>query len=49
MNNIENQEVVWKPYPKYPFIEANQFGQVRIRDRYVGGEVEVDDFVRGTF
>lgn len=35
MTNTENQNVIWKKYPKYPFIEANQFGEVRIRDRVV--------------
>ena len=32
-NNKEN--VVWKTYPEYPFIEANQFGEIRITDRVV--------------
>ena len=35
MTNTKEQEVVWKQYPKYSFIEANQFGEVRIRDRYI--------------
>ena len=30
---VEKEAVVWRQYPEYPFIEANQFGQVRIRDR----------------
>lgn len=28
-----SEEEVWKPYPDYPFIEANQFGEVRTIDR----------------
>lgn len=27
------QDVVWKTYPDYPFIQANQFGEVRMVDR----------------
>lgn len=34
MTNI-NQNTVWKPYPECPLIEADQFGDVRIKDRYV--------------
>lgn len=29
------KDAVWKSYQDYPFIEANQYGQVRTRDRYV--------------
>lgn len=34
MTNTE-QKAVWKPYPDYPFIEANQFGEIRTKDRVV--------------
>lgn len=34
MTNIGEKEV-WRTYPEYPFIEANQFGQVRTKDRVV--------------
>lgn len=27
------EQAIWKSYPDYPFIEANQFGEVRIKDR----------------
>jgi hypothetical protein len=33
MKNTE--QAVWKPYPEYQFIEANQFGEIRTVDRYV--------------
>ena len=33
-DEVKEQEV-WKQYPKYSFIEVNQFGEVRTRDRYV--------------
>lgn len=34
MNNIKEQPI-WKPYPDYPFIEANQFGEIRTKDRVI--------------
>lgn len=43
--NIENmidtareQAVVWKTYPDYPFIKANQLGEVKTVDRTVVGK-----------
>lgn len=33
MTNAEKE--VWKIYPEYPFVEANQYGEVRTRDRIV--------------
>lgn len=35
MTNIKNQTIIWKPYPEYPFVEANQFGEIRAKDRYI--------------
>ena len=32
---MSNEEEVWKVYPDYPFIEANQFGKIRMKDHYV--------------
>lgn len=46
MINTE-KEVVWKPYPEYPFIEANQFGQIRTKDRYVMCKNGRKQFVKG--
>lgn len=31
----KDEDVVWKTYPDYPFIEANQFGEIRTIDRVV--------------
>lgn len=31
----KKQQTVWKTYPDYPFIEVNQFGIVRTKDRIV--------------
>ena len=38
MKNIEEQAVIWKIYPGYPFIEVNQFGEIRAKDRIVKGK-----------
>ena len=35
MNNEAREPEVWKQYPKYPFIEASNLGNVRTKDRYV--------------
>lgn len=35
MINEEKEQTIWKSYPEYPFIEANQFGEIRMKDRYV--------------
>ena len=34
MTNTKEQTVVWKQYPNCPFIEANQFGEIRTVDHY---------------
>lgn len=35
MVDKDKEQVIWKTYPDYPFIEVNQFGEVRTKDRYV--------------
>ena len=35
MVDKEKDQEVWKTYPDYLFIEVNQFGEVRTKDRYV--------------
>ena len=35
MVETEKQVVIWKTYPECPFIEANQFGEIRTKDRYI--------------
>lgn len=32
---LNTDKPIWLPYPEYPFIEANQFGEVRTKDRVV--------------
>lgn len=34
MTNTKEQ-TVWKTYPEYPFIQANQFGEIRTIDRTI--------------
>lgn len=47
MTNKEKDQVVWRPYPDYPFIEANQFGEIRTKDRYISCKNGVKRFVKG--
>ena len=35
MLDKEMEEAIWKTYPEFPFIEANQFGEIRRVDRIV--------------
>ena len=46
MKNTE-QQAVWKPYPDYPFVEANQFGEIRTKDRVVTRGDGRKQFVKG--
>lgn len=32
---VEKEAVIWKPYPDYPFIEANRYGEIRATDRVI--------------
>lgn len=45
MMNKEN--IVWKSYPDYPFIQANQFGEIRTVDRTITDKNGVKRFVKG--
>ena len=45
MRNKEN--IVWKSYPDYPFIQANQFGEIRTVDRTITDRNGVKHFVKG--
>lgn len=47
MTNKENQNAVWKTYPEFPFIQANQFGEVRTVDRTVTRSNGRKRFVKG--
>ena len=35
---IRKQDVIWKTYPDYPFLQVNQFGEVRSKDKEVVGK-----------
>ena len=44
---VNTEKEIWKPYPEHPFIEANQFGQIRTKNRYVMCKNGVKQFVKG--
>ena len=46
MVNTEQQEI-WKPYPKYPWIEASNLGRVRTIDRVITRINGRKQFVKG--
>ena len=37
-NTARDQIITWKTYQRYPFIEVNQFGEIRMKDRCVSGK-----------
>lgn len=43
----EKEQVTWKTYPEFPFIEANQFGEIRTKDRTVTRINGRKQFVKG--
>lgn len=47
MLDKEKEKAVWKTYPEFPFIEANQFGEVRTTDRLVTCKNGRKMFVKG--
>lgn len=47
MTDTGKQQTVWKTYPDYPFIEVNQFGVVRTKDRIVTYKNGVKHFYKG--
>lgn len=42
-----DKEEVWKTCPEYPFIQANQFGEIRTKDRVVERKDGRKQFVKG--
>lgn len=47
MGNVTDKGVVWRTYPDYPFIEVNQFGEIRTKDRYVSGRNGSKRLIKG--
>lgn len=41
------EQAVWKPYPEYPFLQANQFGEIRTVDRVITRSDGRKQFVKG--
>lgn len=35
MTNTKEQDVIWRSYPDYPFVQANEFGEIRTIDHYI--------------
>ena len=46
MTDTKEQEI-WKPYPEFPFVEANQFGKIRTKDRWVTVKGQSKRLVKG--
>lgn len=47
MINEEREQTIWKTYPEFPFIEANQFGEIRTKDRIVTYKNGAKHFYKG--
>lgn len=47
MLDKNEEETVWRTYPEYPFIQANQFGEIRTIDRTITDENGRKRFVKG--
>lgn len=47
MTRITDEEVVWRTYPGYDFVEVNQFGEIRTKDRTVMRNNGVKQFIKG--
>lgn len=43
----EEEEEIWRTYPDYPFVEANQFGEIRTKDRTVTDKNGVKYHIKG--
>lgn len=43
----KRKKAVWKTYPDYPFIQANQFGEIRTIDRYVKAKGQGKRLIKG--
>lgn len=47
MSNTKKKDVIWKTYPGIDFLQANQFGEIRIVDHYVTRKNGRRCFVKG--
>lgn len=47
MNYTEENQAIWKTCPEFPFIEANQFGEIRTKDHWVAYNDGRKRFVKG--
>ena len=46
-DTVREQDIIWKTYPEFDFIEANQFGEVRTKDRHVTRGDGRKQFIKG--
>ncbi|AIS73874.1 HNH endonuclease [Lactobacillus phage Ldl1] len=44
---INTEKTIWKTYPEFPFVEVNQFGEVRTKDHYVRGKNGSKRLIKG--
>ena len=44
---FNKERTIWKTYPEIPFIEANQFGEIRTKDHYVPSKSGSKRLVKG--
>lgn len=39
---VGKETVIWRQYPDYPFVEVNQFGQIKSKMRFHGGVIAIN-------
>ena len=47
VNMVDKEEAVWKTYPEFDFLQANQFGEIRTVDHYATRKDGRKYFVKG--
>lgn len=47
VTQMTDEEAVWRTYQKYDFVEVNQFGEIRTKDRTIMRKNGVKQFIKG--
>ena len=47
VTQMTDEEAVWRTYQKYDFVEINQFGEIRTKDRTIMRKNGVKQFIKG--
>ena len=47
VTQMTDEEAVWRTYHKYDFVEVNQFGEIRTKDRTIMRKNGVKQFIKG--